>query len=167
MNNWGGLFLGQQLPPKGDENPREVIRQYGLVWGRAVRDAQDTLRKHRRVNFLVKYSDEPNSNYGKLDKRGKPEKARRPLCVECYATGYRNVTAVMAATEVGDIVVCLGRVKSQKQKTKRGEMWFRHMNVDVIIPAGVIDSMFGLMASKPIQDILEQQANDAPDEWED
>ena len=123
MNNWGGLFLGQQLPPKGDENPREVIRQYGLVWGRAVRDAQDT--------------------------------------------GYRNVTAVMAATEVGDIVVCLGRVKSQKQKTKRGEMWFRHMNVDVIIPAGVIDSMFGLMASKPIQDILEQQANDAPDEWED
>lgn len=166
MSNVGGIFLGKPLPPKGSENPREVVRQYGLVWGRAVRDADDTTREERRVKFLVKYDEELNPNAGMPDKIRQTQKKYRPLCIECYVSGKRNMAAVMAAIELGDVVLCVGRVKSEiRNSKKRGRMVFRTMLVDLIIPAALIESLLRISSSDSIQAILD--AEDAPDEWED
>ena len=168
MRQAGGMFLGQQLRPRPNEDPRKVIRQYGLVWGRAARDADDVLRKKRNVSFLIKYDEEPNPRYGQLDKFGFPERKDRPLCMNCFVSGKKNIAAILAAIEKGDSVMCLGRVKSQKKNTKRrGEMWFRTMNVEIIVPAGLMAHLYTLYNSKALTDILEAEANEEADVWED
>lgn len=166
--NTGGLFLGKAMPPRGDEDPRRVVRQYGIVWGRAVRDADDVTRKKRNVSFLIAYDREPNPNYGRLDERGRPEKMFRPLCLNCLVSGKNANAEVLAAVERGDAVLCVGRVTSKLQNTKkRGKMWFRQMKVEVCIPATLIELLFKIASSKKIMGILEEENNEESDVWED
>lgn len=168
MRSNGGLFLGLQLRPKGDEDKRKIIRQYGVVWGFAIRDADDVTRKKRNVSFLVKYDEEPNPRWGQKDAHGRPERKDRPLCVRCFASGRENISTVMSAIERGDFVVCFGRVRSETEKTKkRGDMWFRTMNTAIVIPMGLIGFLIRLYNSRGINDILDAEDNAAPDEWEE
>ena len=168
MRSIGGLFLSHQLRSKEGDDPRKVIRQYGIVWGPAIRDAEDVTRKKRNVSFLVKYDEEPNPRYGLLDAKGRKERKDRPLCVKCYARGTKTVSAVLSAIEKGDTVLCVGRVKSHLQKTKkRGEMWFHDMNVEIIIPSTLIQWLFRACFSHGINELLDAEDNEAPDVWEE
>ena len=162
MSDEGGAFFSRQLPPKGMEDPREVIRQYCLVWGKATLDAEDTTKRSRSVWFRVRYGEEPNPKY-----RGeKGEKLVRRKFMLCRVTGRYRYAAVMSAIEKGDMVMCLGRTKLRKVRNRKGvESRYYDMKVDVIFPMGLIGFLLRLYSSHTIKAMLEKEDDEGPDGW--
>lgn len=162
-NNIGGFFCGKPLPQKGDEDKTRRIRQYAFVWGRALRDAEDHLKKTRCVTFYVRYGEEPNPQY-----RG--EKGQRRVLgkfIKCQINGGRDAADVMAAVERQDVVLCFGRTVRDYRETKDGDRCYYYMTVDVIIPMGLISFLLRLYNSRTIRRILDEEDNEAADEWQE
>ncbi len=166
MSTVGGFFCGKPLPPRAGEDPN-IVHQYAFVWGRVLYDAQDTTRKKRTVRFLVKYDEEPNPRYGKLDAHGKPEKMKRGKFMRCNVWGKENIANVMASVEREDIVICFGRLRSKDYRRKDHTLGKDfQIDVDVVIPMAAIGFVLELYGSQGIQKILNGERNAAPDVWE-
>lgn len=160
-NNIGGFFCGKPLPQKGDEDKTRCIRQYAIVWGRAIMDADDRLDTKRCVSFFVRYGEEPNPKY-----RGeKGEKRLLGKFIKCQMSGSKSAADVMAAVERQDIVLCLGRTVRNYLETKTGDKCYYYMTVDVIIPMGLISFLLRLYSSRTICQILDDEDNESADEW--
>lgn len=165
---FGGAFFGPKLPPKGNDDPSKVIRQNCLVWGKAARDATDSVHRKHHVHFLIRYGEEANPNVGKLDKYGHKEKALRGIFMQCDMRSDKLGASALAAIETGDMVFCLGRCTSQLRKTKkRGEMWFTTMKVDIILPLSLVDTMMTLLANPKIREMLDEVSNSGGYEFEE
>ena len=174
--NTGGAFFSAKLPPMGDENPNDVIRQYCVVWGTATYDADDNAQdvdendqrkgKRRTVSFRVRYGEEPiKYPLGYVRKKG--EKLKRTKFMNCRAIGFDNVAAVMSSIEKNDMVLCFGRTTYRKRTNKDGkEIRYYEMRVDLVLPMEAIAYLMRLYASPRLNAILEADDNDAPDAWE-
>lgn len=166
MSTLGGFFCGKPLPPRVGEDPK-VVHQYAFVWGRAVYDATDTMKKKRTVRFLVKYDEEPNPNAGKLDSRGKPEKLKRGKFMTCNVWGREMIANVMASVEHEDIVIVFGRLRSKEFRRKDHTIGKQfQIDADVVIPMSAIAFVLELYGSRGIQKILDDDRNADPDAWE-
>lgn len=162
MSNVGGFFASKQLPPKGMENPRETIRQFAILWGKATMDAEDKTKRTHTISFRVKYGEEPNRNYSGQ----KGEKHTIGHYMECHTSGNANIASVMAAVEKGDVVLCVGRTTYRAANTKQGKKWFYRMKVDLIIPSGLVGFLLRLYSSRHIRAMLDKEDREAPDVWE-
>ena len=166
MSITGGAFFGKQLPPKGQEDPKKIIRQNCLVWGEARRDAEELVIHNHMVRFILKYGEEPVS-YPPGYQRKRGEKLHRPKYMFCKVGGDHACATVMKAVEKGDMVMCLGRTAYQEFTNRNGEVHHRYdMNVDIVIPFDAIDFLMRLYNVGTLQKMLQDWDNAAPDVFE-
>ena len=166
MSTVGGFFCGKLLPLRKGEDPRRT-HQYAIVWGRVLKDAEDTLIRKRTVSFYVKYDEEYDPKYGQLDERGRKIKAKRGKFMRCTVTGKEVIANVMASIEREDIVICFGRLTTRRYRTKDGQekrdFW---LTADVVIPMAAIGFVMDVFNSPSIQNMLEHDRNAEMDAFE-
>lgn len=188
MSSIGGAFFGKPMPPKGDENPREIVRQFAIVCGKVTSDQTAKMSHNENVvTFWLKYGEKPsNANRGERRKGKRDVEGEFIRCTASDADHPGIVAAVVSAIKKRDTVLCAGRTTTRMRQTRNGqikEIWLtvdavflqdsssflmRMMDFDYQIPIG-IDRMLMAIWNHPDlrRMILEQDAkNELPDEFE-
>lgn len=150
--NVGGYIRGPWWQCMGDAE-NHVRRCYVVAWGQIVKDPVDLFDKNlRSIRFVIKTG------------RGAGRSEKHLLCV---SYGEKMATVIMRAMEKGDIVFCAGTwVEREKVKTKKGERSIYEMQVNYLIPLGVVPFILDLYASDEIQGVVGNYRNADADVWE-
>ena len=152
MKNHGGYLLGPWWRYTDDEET-ETRRCYVVAWGNIVNEPQDNYKKGLRS---IKFSIKTGRGAGRNEKH-----------LVCAAYGEKHTAVVMRAMERGDIVLCAGTwVEHLKVKTKKGIKKTYEMQVNFIIPFGLITFLLDLYVMPEFQQKIEAYHNEDADPFE-
>lgn len=162
----GGFFRGNANKPSAAEMERagsDIKRYPAVLWGYVVDDPKVTDIHQVKVEFTVKFG--ASQNVTEHHKEGSGYRT-------CEAWGNTAVTAVMAAVERKETVVCFGEWKVVKYAegnlTKKGKQKkdYHIFTCHAVYPMSFMSFLVELYSSPTIQKILANDRNDAPDPFE-